>query len=159
MQGEEATPSPATDRERRARLERLQEELRAAKAQLAAPDRAAAESVADVEASLGQDRARLARAQARAKELEAQSGAALARIELLRPLVEEARVLARGARSRGYREWDTRNNFLGGLFTLLFTVVLGGGYGLLVGGKLTMLVFIGSLFLALFLLSKFRKGA
>jgi hypothetical protein len=66
---ERVTEAPPGDREQRDRLESLQAELAEARRRLARPEEAASRAVAELEASLATERARLHEARERAKAL------------------------------------------------------------------------------------------
>lgn len=105
MEREASPPSPS-DRERRARLEALQVELRQVKAQLADVPASTRAAVSALEAAVESAKTRRDEARQRVARLEADVAAANAEVSSLQRRVEEAKVLARGrARRDHYVEW------------------------------------------------------
>jgi Flp pilus assembly protein TadB len=125
---ERVTEAPPSDREPRDRLESLQAELAEARRRLDRSEEAASRAVAELEASLAAEQARLLEARERAKALSRAEEAGRASLFDLEAQLEEARLLARGARRRGYQEWNTPRAFLEGalwLAGLVAVLVLG----------------------------------
>lgn len=102
----EASQPGSADRERRARLEQLQVELRQVKAQLTDVPAATKGAVAALERAVASAKARLDAERQRAARLEEDVRAAKALVASLKGEVEEARVLARGQELRDrYVDW------------------------------------------------------
>lgn len=102
----EASPSGTSDRERRARLEQLQVELRQVKAQLADVPAATRGAVSALEDAVATAKARLEAEQQRAVRLQEDVRAAKALVASLKRQVDEAKVLARGKERRDrYVDW------------------------------------------------------
>jgi Flp pilus assembly protein TadB len=122
--GELERLAETSDRDRRERLEQLQAELRTARLDLAHVDESAARRLAEVQAALDAAKARKAAALARAKRLEREESDGQDRLESLHRQLDEARVLAQGARNRGYREWRTPKSILQGAVFLALSIAL-----------------------------------
>lgn len=102
----EASQPGSSDRERRARLEQLQVELRQVKAQLADVPAATKGAVAALERAVASARARLEEERQRAARLDEDVRAAKALVASLEAQLAEAKVLARGKDRRDrYVDW------------------------------------------------------
>ena len=132
----EASPSGTSDRERRARLEQLQVELRQVKAQLADVPAATQAAIAALEAAVVSAKLRRDAERQRSARLEEDVRAAKALVASLRGEVEEARVLARGQELRDrYVDWlpeDQRRSNAPDPSVLIAVIPLIGIAGLLI---------------------------